>query len=124
MPTTERATAGDVVRARREELGLTKAELARRAHLTRSTIHEIEAGQRVTLQLRTLQALARALDMPPENLHQGRAPQVFSHALSDSLRRDIEERLGESRRYEDVLELLLRVARKVEELEERLQASA
>lgn len=53
---------GVVVRERREALGLTKSELARRAHVTRSTLHEIETGQRSFLQAHTYLALDDALE--------------------------------------------------------------
>jgi transcriptional regulator with XRE-family HTH domain len=130
MATSEHVTtAGEVVRAKREELGLTKAELARRAHLTRSSIHEIESGQRTHLQARTLHALDLALGLDPGTLERVNRPSVFvSHSVEDALlgasfRRELEERLGE-RRYESVLELLMRVADRVDELESRLRREA
>lgn len=119
------ATTGEVVRTRREELGLTKAELARRASLTRSSIHEIEADQRSHLQARTLQALERALELSPGTIQRRTRPSVFvSHsggdsALAHSLRRELEGRREEAR-FETVFELLMRVADRVDELESRL----
>ena len=117
MTPSDATTTGEVVRSRREELGLTKAELARRSHLTRSSIHEIEAGQRTHLQARTVQALNRALGLPPGTLSRG--PVQRDAALSATLRRELEDRLADDR-YETVLGLLMRVAERIDELEERL----
>jgi transcriptional regulator with XRE-family HTH domain len=126
METTDEATtAGEVVRARREELGLTKTELARRAHVTRSSIHEIELGQRAHLQERTVRRLEEALELPPGEL-QRRAPHLVLGSRStrealihDSLRHELESALSE-RRYESLLEAIMRVADAVDVLETRL----
>lgn len=107
---------------------MTKAELARRASLTRSSIHEIEGDLRHHLQARTLQALERALELSPGTIQRRTRPagaSVFlSHgsgdsAVAHSLRRELEGR-REDMRFETVFELLMRVADRVDELEERL----
>src|SRR4051812_45446822 len=99
-------TPGEVVRVRREELGLTKAELARRAGLTRSSVHEIEAGQRTHLQARTLNALERALKLNPGTI-QLRTHSAGHFSGAHSLRQELEGR-REDMRFETVFELLMR----------------
>lgn len=58
---------GSAIRVRREALGLTKRELARRTQLNEKTIQRIEAGKRFPLPV-TLDAIARALDCDPDAL--------------------------------------------------------
>jgi transcriptional regulator with XRE-family HTH domain len=50
-----------LVTARRLALGMTKAELARRAGVSRGTIHEVETGERTNMQAGSLLKLERAL---------------------------------------------------------------
>jgi transcriptional regulator with XRE-family HTH domain len=120
----ETPTTGEVVRVRREELGLTKAELARRAHLTRSSIHEIELDQRARLQERTLRALEDALrlspgDIPSNGLRMPRTRDDVVGGRTASLRGELELVLSE-RRYDELLVLIRRVADRLDELEDRL----
>jgi transcriptional regulator with XRE-family HTH domain len=60
-------TLGRLLRARRESVGLSQGELARRVGMTRTSITNIESG-RQKVQLHTLYDVARALDVPPEVL--------------------------------------------------------
>jgi len=66
----------DVVTTRRVELGLSKAELSRRARITRSTLHEIENGTRKTIQPATANALAQAFGLDATRLRN-----VLAHEL-------------------------------------------
>lgn len=75
----------DIVITRRTELGITKAELARRAKITRSTIHEIENGTRRTIQTATSQALDRALELPPGSLRRLTTESIVLEAKSRSV---------------------------------------
>ena len=115
------ASAGEVVRLRREELGLSKAELARRARLTRSSIHEIEADQRRHLQTRTLRSLEEALALAPGSLSP--TSRQRDTALAASLSRELEGLLSENR-YNDLLQMIMRVANRVDELEHGVNRQA
>jgi len=59
---------GAVVRAARDDIGLTAAELARRAQLSPAQVSRIEAGITAKPSRSTLTALARALDRHPRLL--------------------------------------------------------
>lgn len=59
---------GQRVKALREERGWTQAELARRAGLTHETISNYERDSRVRPPLFTVQAIARALEVPLADL--------------------------------------------------------
>ena len=61
---------GQRIRAARRAGGLTAAELARRAGVSRRTVTEAEGG-RANLTLTSLHALARALELPPAQLVEG-----------------------------------------------------
>lgn len=67
---TDQPQLATVIRWRREALGLTKAEASRRANVSRGTWHELENGPRHTLQPRTFNAVAAALDWEPEQLRE------------------------------------------------------
>ena len=58
MPDT---TFADRLRSLRQQSGLSVAELAERAGLQRTHVHQLESGVRASPQLHTLQKLARAL---------------------------------------------------------------
>jgi len=55
---------GGIIEDRREELGLTKAQAARIAGLSRSTWHEVETGQRTQTLADTLNLFDKALRYP------------------------------------------------------------
>jgi hypothetical protein len=64
---------GAVMKARREELGLNKSEATRRAKaivptFSRGSWHEIETGHREKSEPSTINAIAHALEMEPEDL--------------------------------------------------------
>jgi transcriptional regulator with XRE-family HTH domain len=56
------------LRERREELGLSKVEAARRAGISRTTWHELEEGMRDGAHVGTLRQIAAALEMPADKL--------------------------------------------------------
>lgn len=56
---------GQEIRRMRESLGMTQAQLARRAGMSQSTIAGIETGKRRDLQLSTIMRLAEGLDASP-----------------------------------------------------------
>jgi transcriptional regulator with XRE-family HTH domain len=58
---------GYVVAARREEIGMTQAQLSAMAELSRTSIANIEAG-RQSIKLEQVRRLASALNLPPESL--------------------------------------------------------
>ena len=74
---------GGLIRARRERIGLTQGELARRVGMTRTSITNIESG-RQKVQLHTLYDIAYALGM---------SPQVLLPAPDTVTRESVEERL-------------------------------
>jgi len=115
-----RPTLAELVTRRREELGLTKSELARRANVTRSTIHEVENGSRLKLQPATYRHLDEALEWLPGTLQRMTASTLVVEAKSMVAR--IQSRLApiEASRSEALLELLLEVARRLDYLEEHL----
>ncbi len=57
-----------LVRELRERVGLTQVELAVRAGLSASTIHKLETGRGRRTGYATLRLLARALDVPVEEI--------------------------------------------------------
>ena len=57
-------TISDALRRLRLERGLTQPQLAARAGVSRSLIARLEAGASRRAQIGSLQALARALDVP------------------------------------------------------------
>lgn len=63
MTELDTAALGLRLRRRREELGLTLAQLSKRSDIGTSTIHGIERG-RTAPRLDTLLRLSAALDMP------------------------------------------------------------
>jgi transcriptional regulator with XRE-family HTH domain len=65
-------TALDRLRARREQLGLSQTELARRTGLRLDRIGRIERGQ-IDPRLSVVLVLADELDYPPEQLFGGAA---------------------------------------------------
>lgn len=56
------------VRELREQRGFTQVDLARRSGITRMTIWKLENGERVSTSLATLSAIARALEVPTNEL--------------------------------------------------------
>ena len=67
MDTTLRKTLGQNIKARREELGLTKVDLCIAANIQRPILDRIEIGLG-NIRLDTLQSLADALDTTPPEL--------------------------------------------------------
>lgn len=61
------AAFGNIIRFRREELGLTQARVAELSELDRTFISLLERGERQP-SLRTIFALAHALEVSPEDL--------------------------------------------------------
>lgn len=57
-----------LIRKRREQTGMSAAELARRADANKSTITRLEAGLIPNPRPETLKAVARALDLPASDL--------------------------------------------------------
>lgn len=66
MSSERKPNLADVVRQRRQSAGISAAELARRAGTNKTTITRLEAGR--VPKPATLQAIARALDMPARDL--------------------------------------------------------
>jgi transcriptional regulator with XRE-family HTH domain len=69
---------GEVIRGRRDVLGMTQADLAARIGLTRASIANIETG-RQNLLLHQLIQLAKALELEPEHL----LPQVATRSAAN-----------------------------------------
>lgn len=67
-PHTRGQRLGEAVRRAREERGLSIRKLADRAGVTHSFIAKLEAGRFQTVSPDNLTALARALDVAPEDL--------------------------------------------------------
>lgn len=120
----------DAVTSRRVQLRMTKAELARRSRLTRSTIHEIETGIRKSLQPATYAQLDEALGWEIgtlDRLSHPKPSRVHVEARSRRESSDVafaEERL---RRREDafdryVLQLILELKEDIAERNEDLVA--
>jgi transcriptional regulator with XRE-family HTH domain len=59
---------GTKMRLRREQLGLSQVELARRMGLTQGRISEWESGARTQMNLQNLRSLARALGVSADYL--------------------------------------------------------
>lgn len=59
---------GQLLRRHRKAAGLTQEELAERAHLSVRAISDLERGQRTVPQRETVELLARALDLPYDQL--------------------------------------------------------
>lgn len=114
----------EIVTRRREELGLTKTDLAHQASVTRSTIHEIENGSRRKLQPGTYRRLDHALGWTPGTLQQMTSTTMLVEAKS--MVAQIQSRLApiEASRNELVLELLFEVARRLDALEEHLATAS
>lgn len=115
-----RPTLAEVVTRRREELGLTKSDLARRAGVTRSTIHEIENGARHKLQPATYRHLDSALQWDPGTLQRMTTTTMLLE--TKSMVAQIQSRLApiQASRVEALAELLLEVGRRLDSLEEKL----
>lgn len=67
LPETFAATCCQVIRDRRQRLGLSQEEIARRSGLARSYICDVERGARHP-SLRNVSTLARALEIPTSDL--------------------------------------------------------
>ena len=120
-----------LVTARREELGLTKSELARRARITRSTLHEIERGQRHALMPETYSSLDRALEWTPGTLRKrskaAAAKATVGHSLSGpELLDDVRARMAligahaDAERFELIVDMWTAVIQRLDELDERV----
>ena len=56
------------IKERREELGMSQAELVNRSGLARATISLLENGNEIDIKVSTLKALADALECKPSSL--------------------------------------------------------
>jgi Uncharacterized protein conserved in bacteria len=85
------ATAGEMVRARREALGLSKAAAGRRARVSLTTWRQVETGQAANPTDHTLVRMARAVLLDPADIMAaaGRKyePAEADHVLPDDLAR-------------------------------------
>lgn len=59
---------GDKIKSRREQLGLTQRELAKKVGMNQSRISEVESGERKQMSLKNLRAMARALGVSADYL--------------------------------------------------------
>jgi HTH-type transcriptional regulator/antitoxin HipB len=83
---TSLRTLAAAVRGRRLDLGLSQAELARRAGVSRQWVNEFEAGKpaaELALVLRLLDALALELTVAPRSGETPRAPTDLDALLED-----------------------------------------
>jgi len=80
---------GETILAWRLARGMTQAELARASHIPRPNVSAIERGDR-EVTLRTLRALAIALDVTPGTLADGVSP----HQGAPALAREAMERIA------------------------------
>jgi transcriptional regulator with XRE-family HTH domain len=98
---------GDVLQARREELGLSQFELARRADIDRSVVLRIETGAIQQPDPRKLARLAKVLDLPLTRLYSlagypaGRQLPSFQPYLRDRYRKLPNEAIDKLSRYFD-----------------------
>lgn len=68
MTTEKRSELARLIRLRREELGLSLSEVARRADFDKAILSRTENDQNPRVRSETLQALARALELPVTDL--------------------------------------------------------
>lgn len=129
MIATEHSTSlAKVVSERREELGLSKSELCKRAQITRSTLHEIENGTRRSLMPATYEALDGALGWLPGTLKRlsTTAPPRPTQLPRPPIVPDIHEQMANLRIIFDAQAAAADINRALlamfEELEERVRA--
>lgn len=60
-------TLGEFIRTRRDELGMSRNQLAIKANISHTEVHRIETGERRQPSLKVLCALADALQTPQED---------------------------------------------------------
>ena len=87
----------DNLRSRREELGLTKVELAKAAGITTRTLYSYESGQRRPSNIQVVQRIAAALGTSMEKLlDTGESLIIEAHERGGSkAARDIDELVSE-----------------------------
>lgn len=78
------AELGRMVRARRDELGLSRRDLAERSAVSYPYVSQIETGDREP-SLRTLMKVAGALDLPVEALASSLTPSGWTKGTTSSL---------------------------------------
>ena len=83
------ATLGRRVRARREELRLTQADLSAKVGLSRASIANIEGGRQAVL-LHQFLALAKALTIPPMDLIPSAQSDTTPHDLPEEVMKFIQ----------------------------------
>lgn len=88
-PKNPESTLGEFIRAKRNEAHMSRPELGRLALLSVSEIQRIESGVRKTPSLKSLQAIATALNIPMEellskaNIPNTNIPTPFEQAFPD-----------------------------------------
>lgn len=58
-------TIGEMIKTRREELGITQVELADRLEITKQLLYKYETGRITNIPLKTLEHIAEELKMDP-----------------------------------------------------------
>ncbi len=107
------STLGQRIREARLRAGWSQNELASRADVKQPTLARIESGQRLDPSIRTVAAIASALDASIESLLGGRAP-GSSYAQSSQVAFDAIEELTRH-----VAEVESRLSRRIGALEEQ-----
>lgn len=67
-PKSPEPILGEFIREKRQEAGISRSKLSQLAHISPSEIQRIEIGVRKTPSLKSLQAIATALNIPMEEL--------------------------------------------------------
>lgn len=75
-------TLAEKVRIKREELGMTQKDLAKKSNLTQATISRVESGEVTQLRSENLAKLAKALGVTADFLAGNRARMEFDETLT------------------------------------------
>lgn len=85
---------GEVVRARREALGLTQVELAQAANVSDTTVRVLETARRTSYRRGNLRAIARALRWPDDAIDRIRAGRPPDEELAEPATLSTEDRIA------------------------------
>jgi transcriptional regulator with XRE-family HTH domain len=118
-------TLGEIVRSRRGELGLTQKVLSERAKISERAIKRIEKGETLRPEKSTLDALARCLEITPQELQVPPAPETLFPPQATRRLRELElGAIGVAQVLEDLEARVFQLEEQVAAVPARAQRAA